>query len=216
VLPIGVFPASTLLYIMAKDPAFLFYSQDWIVGALTLTMEERGQYITIIAQMHQQGRMDEKTIRFLVGNVSDNLKTKFKIDKDGKWFNERLELETSKRNKFTASRRENGAKGGRPKKKPLGLDMDNHMGNEDEDVNNNKGIPTFEEFKSYALEKKPKINLEHLRNKYDAWVVNGWKDGNDKDIKNWKSKLLQTLPHMKEDKEASKDMGIRIKGFAEP
>jgi len=201
---------------MAKDPAFLFYSQDWIVGALTLTMEERGQYITIIAQMHQQGRMDEKTIRFLVGNVSDNLKTKFKIDKDGKWFNERLELETSKRNKFTASRRENGAKGGRPKKKPLGLDMDNHMGNEDEDVNNNKGIPTFEEFKSYALEKKPKINLEHLRNKYDAWVVNGWKDGNDKDIKNWKSKLLQTLPHMKEDKEASKDMGIRIKGFAEP
>ena len=70
-----------------KDPAFLFYSQDWIVGCQTLTFEERGQYITIISQMHQQGRMKEETIRFLVGSVSDNLKSKFGIDENGFWFN---------------------------------------------------------------------------------------------------------------------------------
>jgi uncharacterized protein YdaU (DUF1376 family) len=86
---------------MAKDPAFLFYAQDWITGTLTMTMEERGQYITILSVMHQTGRMDEKTIRFLVGNVSDNLKAKFSIDKDGKWFNERLEDEIEKRTKFS-------------------------------------------------------------------------------------------------------------------
>ena len=67
---------------MAKDPAFLFYSQDFIVGVQTMDFEDRGKYITLLAQMHQQGRMDEKTIRFLVGSVSDNLKNKFAIDKN--------------------------------------------------------------------------------------------------------------------------------------
>lgn len=120
---------------MAKDPAFLFYAQDWITGTLTMTMEERGQYITILSVMHQTGRMDEKTIRFLVGNVSDNLKAKFSIDKDGKWFNERLEDEIQKRAKFSESRRKNGSKGGRPKAsaKPNGLPNAKPINNHTED-----------------------------------------------------------------------------------
>jgi hypothetical protein len=121
---------------MAKDPAFLFYSQDFIVGVQTMDFEDRGKYITLLAQMHQQGRMEEKTIRFLVGSVSDNLKSKFAIDENGKWFNERLEEEAEKRNKFTESRRNNGSKGGRPKKeiKPKGKPKKNLM----EDVNENE------------------------------------------------------------------------------
>jgi hypothetical protein len=51
---------------MAKDPAFLFYSQDFIVGVQTMPFEDRGKYITILCQMHQQGRLDEETIRTLV------------------------------------------------------------------------------------------------------------------------------------------------------
>jgi hypothetical protein len=81
---------------MAKNPAFLFYSQDFIVGTLTLNWEDKGKYIFILAQMHQQGRMDEETICFLVGSVSDNLKKKFKVDKNGLWYNERLEEESEK------------------------------------------------------------------------------------------------------------------------
>jgi hypothetical protein len=59
-------------------------------------------------------------------------------------------------------------------------------------------IPEFQEFKNYALEKKPEIDIEVLKLKYDAWVENGWKDGNNKVIKNWKSKLLNTIPYLKE------------------
>lgn len=120
---------------MAKDPAFLFYSQDFIVGVQTMDFEDRGKYITILAQMHQQGRMNEKTIRFLVGSISDNLKSKFSIDKNGMWFNERLENESEKRNKFTESRRNNGLKGGRPKKeiKPNAKPKKNLMEGENED-----------------------------------------------------------------------------------
>lgn len=102
---------------MAKDPAFLFYSQDFYTGVATLNWEDRGKYISILCLMHQQGRMSEETIRFIVGSVSDNLKSKFSIDDHGMWFNERLETESEKRSKFTESRRLNGLEGGRPKSK---------------------------------------------------------------------------------------------------
>jgi len=62
-----------------------------------------------------------------------------------------------------------------------------------------KDIPTFSEFSEYAKEKEPSVNLKALQNKYDAWVVNDWKNGNDRPIKNWKSALLQTLIYIEKD-----------------
>lgn len=100
---------------MAKDPAFLFYTKDFYEGVSTLNFEDRGKYITLLCVMHQQGRIDEETIRFLVGSVSVKLKSKFSVDDNGLWFNERLENEIEKRNNFVDSRRENGKMGGRPK-----------------------------------------------------------------------------------------------------
>jgi uncharacterized protein YdaU (DUF1376 family) len=102
---------------MSKDPAFLFYSQDFIVGTLAMTFEDRGKYIFLLAQMHQQGRMDEETIRLLVGSPSVKLQSKFQIDEKGFWYNERLEAEMEKRSKFVESRQQNGKLGGRPTKK---------------------------------------------------------------------------------------------------
>lgn len=58
-------------------------------------------------------------------------------------------------------------------------------------------IPAYEEFKNFALSKKPNVDPEALRLKYDAWVDNGWKNGNDKRILNWKSTLNNTLPYIK-------------------
>ncbi len=55
---------------MAKDPAFLFYAQDFLVGCSDLTLEERGQYITMLCLQHQKGFVTEKTIRLTVGSVS--------------------------------------------------------------------------------------------------------------------------------------------------
>lgn len=57
-------------------------------------------------------------------------------------------------------------------------------------------IPEFIEFVSFAIEQIPNINKEELKLKYDSWVVNEWKDGNNKPIKNWKAKLLNTLPYI--------------------
>ena len=107
-----------------KDPAYLFYSSDFLTGCASLTMEERGQYITLLCLEHQLGRLSEKTIRLSVGSVSVDVLEKFKQDENGLLYNERLEIEIEKRSNFIDTRRNNGLKGGRPKvenNKPIGL-----------------------------------------------------------------------------------------------
>src|SRR3989304_3104701 len=101
---------------MSKDPAFLFYSSDFLSGISDLTMEERGQFITLLCLQHQKGNLTKKTISLSVGLVSVDVMNKFLLDTDGNFFNKRLLEETEKRNNFTASRRANGLLGGRGKK----------------------------------------------------------------------------------------------------
>lgn len=102
-----------------KDPAFLFYSSDFLSGVADLTMEERGQFITLLCLQHQKGSLSEKTIRLSVGSCSVDVLKKFLQDEEGNFYNERLNIEAEKRNKFTESRRNNGLNGGRPLKNSI-------------------------------------------------------------------------------------------------
>ncbi len=61
-----------------------------------------------------------------------------------------------------------------------------------------KDIPDFNSFLSYAIEKKPNVDIEAVKFKYESWIENNWKDGYGTEIINWKNKLLNTLPHIKE------------------
>lgn len=92
---------------MGKDPAVLFYSGDFLNGCSDLTMEERGQYITLLCIQHQKGRLSEKNILLSVGKVSDDVMAKFKKDEKGLFYNERMENEAEKRSKYCESRRKN-------------------------------------------------------------------------------------------------------------
>ena len=81
------------------------------------------------------------------------------------------------------------------------------------ETKNNKTIPTYTEFLEHAKLKKPNINREHVKAKYDSWVENGWKDGNDRKITNWRSKLSNTVPHiptMNTDEETVEEMNDRM------
>ena len=102
---------------MGKDPAFLFYTSDFLTGTLVMSYEDKGKYITLLSYMHQHGRMSKESVQKLIGEVSDNLKLKFKVDKHGLWYNERLEEEIGKRRRFVNTCRTNGKLGGRPKEK---------------------------------------------------------------------------------------------------
>src|SRR5580692_1630031 len=99
---------------MAKDPAFLFYTSDFLLGTLVMSFEDKGKYITLLSFIHQSGRLSEETVRILIGDISDKLKSKFKIDEKGLWYNERLDEEIERRKGFVNSRRKNGMLGGRP------------------------------------------------------------------------------------------------------
>jgi hypothetical protein len=101
---------------MGKDPAFMLYSQDFLVGVSDLTMEERGQYITMLCLQHQKGHLTKKNIQIAVGNVSEDVMEKFSVDEYGMYYNETLENVIKKRELYSQSRSENGKKGGRPKK----------------------------------------------------------------------------------------------------
>ena len=39
-----------------KDPAFLFYSSDFLSGTMLMTDEEIGQYIKLLCLQHQKRR----------------------------------------------------------------------------------------------------------------------------------------------------------------
>jgi uncharacterized protein YdaU (DUF1376 family) len=102
-----------------KDPAFLLYPADFLVGCSDLTMLERGQYITLLCLQHQKGHLSKKTVGLCLGfdwvSLSNELRGKFKEDENGFIFNSRLEREIMKRDNFSDKQRNNGKLGGRPK-----------------------------------------------------------------------------------------------------
>lgn len=144
---------------MANDPAFLFYSSDFLSGVTDLTMEERGQYITLLCIQHQKGHLSDKTIRLSVGSISVDVLNKFEKDQQGNFFNTRLMQEIQKRVEFTESRRLNGSKGGRPKAnaKPSGKPNANLPENRNENE-----IRIEDKDKKESFEKKFEIAFDEL------------------------------------------------------
>ncbi|MBR2343014.1 MAG: DUF1376 domain-containing protein [Clostridia bacterium] len=110
-----------------KDPAVLFYTSDFLVGVSGLTMQERGQYITLLCLQHQSGHLTEKEIELAVGKPSADVMKKFIRDDDGRYYQHRMEEETEIRCRFVDSRRQNGALGGRPQKPKQNLSVSGRL-----------------------------------------------------------------------------------------
>lgn len=130
---------------MAKDPAFLFYSSDFLIGVADLNFEERGKYITLLCLQHQKGPLSSKVIGMTVGVISEDLRKKFSVDGDGNLFNERLLDESTKRNNYTESRRNNA-------RKPKAYATAKNEHKENEDVNRNENI--IEDVNTTPFQKK--------------------------------------------------------------
>jgi uncharacterized protein YdaU (DUF1376 family) len=101
---------------MAKDPAFLFYASDFLTGIQDLTMEERGQYITLLCIHHQKGRLSDKLIKLSVGNATADVLHKFSKDDEGLYFNIRLEAEIEKRKQHSEKQRDRALEGWKKRK----------------------------------------------------------------------------------------------------
>lgn len=209
---------------MAKElPYFKFEPNQWDNGNIQmLSREDKGLFIDLCSMYWSRlgdvplklaiqklcagnatalnSLCDEKIIEVIEGNIFINFlseqlnefddisKQNSKNAKEG-WEKRRKQKEESERNATALiSQCENDA-------------IREEKIREEKIKKNN--IPAFEDFLSYALEKEPKICDVSLKRKYDSWVVNNWKDGNDRKITNWKSKLLNTLQYIDKKKSSN-------------
>lgn len=94
-----------------KDPAFLFYPNDYIGGTMGMTFEQKGAYIELLMTQFNRGHMTSHMIGQVLGQHSgqlwDTIKDKFIQDEEGLYYNARLEIEQIKRKQFTDSRKNN-------------------------------------------------------------------------------------------------------------
>jgi uncharacterized protein YdaU (DUF1376 family) len=141
---------------MAKDPAFLFYPNDYIGGTMGMTFEEKGAYIDLLMMQFNRGHMSIHMITQVIGHVLwESLKHKFVMDASGCWYNERLEIEKNKRISYANSRK-NNLKGKNQYTKTEGSrigHMPEHMENEIENVNVSvigKSLTAVEKSKRYS------------------------------------------------------------------
>ena len=92
---------------MAKDPAVLFYTSDFLSATQGLTLAEIGQLIKLICVQHQRGHLSKKTIKLSVGKVSSDVLELFEVDENGLYYIKRLDEEIERRLKYNESRRKN-------------------------------------------------------------------------------------------------------------
>jgi uncharacterized protein YdaU (DUF1376 family) len=96
---------------MAKDPAFLFYYQDFLVGTDHLSNEAVGAYIRCMCHQAHKGfiRIDHLKKICRKNSVYESIVEKFVSDGNGNLYNERLSEAVQKRKEYAESRRRNRA-----------------------------------------------------------------------------------------------------------
>ncbi|SBW05615.1 DUF1376 domain-containing protein [uncultured Dysgonomonas sp.] len=100
-----------------KDPAFLFYSNDFYGSTRTMLPKERACYLDLMIYQHQHGYIPldlDRVLMFCSGideaTLKATLEAKFKQCDKG-WYNVRLKIEMEKREKYSDTQTKNGVIG---------------------------------------------------------------------------------------------------------
>lgn len=198
---------------MAKDPAFLFYSSDFLTGTMFMNNEQVGIYIRLLCAQHQHGGIIDKiSFNSLVG---DNLliRNKF-IETESGFYNDRLKNECDKRSEFCKSRNNNKKGHNQYKSGHMTYTRPKdggHMENENENVNvikdkiKNKAVfkkPTIEEVRFYCESIGSSVDGEYFWHHYEQ---TNWIKPNGQKVINWKS-TIKTW----EKRQTKKEDGLKI------
>jgi len=155
---------------MAKDPAFLFYTGDFTTGTQFFTNEQIGIYLRLLMAQHQHGHLSEKQMLHISKSYDVDIFGKFTKDGNGLFFNERLELEITKRKQYSLSRGTNrkGNTKSTSKPKNISKSYDIHMENENENKDINKDDSVIEnDFDFFWNEYDKKVgDKEKLKKKW--------------------------------------------------
>lgn len=176
---------------MSKDPAFLFYPQDFITGTMFFTDEQIGIYIKLLCAQHQHGGLINKVTFNQIVKSHEIIKNKFVESEEG-FYNERLMNEMIKRNNKSNNLSANALKRWNKQKEcksnAIAFNLNMPIENENEIYINKEKVskfkkPSLEEVKQYCAERNNGVDAEKFWNYYEA---NGWKIGKNP-MKNWKA-----------------------------
>lgn len=175
-----------------KDPALLWYFNDWTGGTVTMNRHQKGAYIDLLAAQFNNGPLSLIEIKTVLGSdfgsTWPTIQKKFKSE-NGLYFNERLQIERDKRSSFTASRRKNASS------TVLAQATDKHM--EDRDINVLNINNTLEYLKSLPeselLEFTTTYNATKTQIKNKAESLYLWCGTNNKTKKNYRMFLMGRL-----------------------
>ena len=147
---------------MAKDPAVLFYTSDFLSGTMLMRNDQVGKYIKLLCIQHQQGHLSEEDMLEICGTYDERIFSKFVKDENGLYYNVRMEVEANKRRAYIESR-SNNRKGNKNEdmkehmKKDTNEDMTKHMiphmENENINENVNKDINVIKDIITYLNNK---------------------------------------------------------------
>ena len=121
---------------MAKDPAVLFYTSDFLSGTFTMTNEQVGKYIKLLCLQHQKGPLTERDMLSVCQSYDEDIYAKFEY-LDNHYVNIRMQTESIRRKSYSESRKNNRLK---PKEENISISYDNHMETETETITINKTI----------------------------------------------------------------------------
>ena len=198
---------------MATRIYFPLYVDNFLGGTQDFTPAETGVYIKLLCHQFSYGSIPSETPRlFRITNSQTDeeraavdfvIRSKFTDRSDGTMVNERLASELQRIDGLATTSRENGKKGGRPKKprrnpdhnpdetqtitqtitqtkpraKPRASDSNSERSNA------SSGIPTVEEVQEYIQAKGYSFDAVDFVAYYGS---QGWKKANGQKVTNWK------------------------------
>jgi hypothetical protein len=113
---------------MSKDPAVLFYADNFLSGTMFLSDTQVGRYIRALCAQQIHGHLTKEQLEGIIKNDPEIIK-KFDVDDQGLFFNARMDKEIAKRRKYSESRSKNRKSVPKPNdiSEEMEKDMSNHM-----------------------------------------------------------------------------------------
>lgn len=160
---------------MAKDPATLWYWNDWIGGTMTMTRQAKGAYLDLLTAQFNSGHLTEPQIKTLLGQDQGLwvtvLREKFSVDGDGKYYNKRLDDEIKKRKAHSQKQKENVGKrwnkSGNTTVHTKHIPLENEIEDEDEIEIKEKGVIGGKELSDLDAGKTVEFCVITLHRNYD-------------------------------------------------
>jgi hypothetical protein len=168
-----------------KDPAFMMYSGDFLSGTFTMTMEQRGKYITLMCIQHQKGYLTNADMKSVLNEEDYLLAEKFYKGTDGNWYNQKMTDVINERKEYTANRLKNFNKG---KDMDTHIDnhksshMENHTGDEDEDEDKDRNQDENEIDNEYVVGSEEAELEEYYQEAYNQELEREYSKAEIEDI----------------------------------